>query len=203
MFRAAIEGNLEEHMKRERNDGGWATKSAVRVASNGLKRQIRAQTVKAGLDRDARPGKSVSKTWQSQVYPARRVGSFRAASTVYSKWPRAIAAFEDGAIISGRNGARWLAVPTPAVGRKGNRRLRPGDFRGALDFVPTRKPGVALLVLHSKWGKSQVMFLLYRQVHIRKRLEFGRLAANWEARLPELIVSEWDKRDRRNAAATE
>lgn len=191
-IRLALEGNLEKYWQDEWRLGAGAVTTAMRRASSLLKNDARRQTISAGLDRNARPGKSVSKTWTSEVYPKRRT-SMGAAARVWSKWPAAIEAFEKGAIINARGG-KWLAVPAEDLSREHQqtrKTIRIIRQRQDLQFIQTRNPNVGLLI--NKTTKQPV-FWLYRQVRITRRINFYNAAEKWGAKIPDYIVSEWNKR---------
>lgn len=200
-LKLALVGNLDEYYKSQRTFGAKAVTTAMRRAAAGLKRELRRQVRSAGLDRNSAPGRSVEKSFQDKVYPQRRF-SLGAASLVYSKFPRAIEAFDKGAVITAKNG-KWLAIPTGEAGKKGNKRMQPKDIfsRFKLRFVQTRNPALALLVgKSSSSNKDVVFFYLHRQVHIKKRLNINDAAEKWLDKLPGYILSEWDKADVKIAA---
>ena len=190
-FSLALEGNLQKFYDSQKKAGERAVTAGVRKAGSYLKNEMQRQTVRAGLDKNARAGKKASKTWQSKVYPSRGA-SLGAASIVYSKWPKAMEAFEQGATIRVKN-AKWLTIATDNVGEFGNRKLRPADFKGRLQFIPTRRPDVAVLVLRQRGGRDIPMFWLFKQTRINKKIDFYKSAEKWLDRLPGYGLSEWNK----------
>lgn len=198
-----ITPNLAALMAAEIKAGEKAVTAAMRAAGTQLKSDWRGQITQAGLGR--RLGNSI----RSQTYP--KVGeSIDAAALVWSKAPVIIGAHDTGPLIRSKDGF-WLAIPTKAAG-KGARggRITPGEWerrRGLrLRFVYRRR-GPSLLVAEgrlnargvgvasrSKTGRglsTVPIFLLVRQVKLRKRLDLERDAAKAQAALPRQIVAKW------------
>jgi len=198
-----ITPNLAALMAAEIKAGEKAVTAAMRAAGTQLKSDWRGQITQAGLGR--RLGNSI----RSQTYP--KVGeSIDAAALVWSKAPVIIGAHDTGPLIRSKDGF-WLAIPTEAAG-KGARggRITPGEWerrRGLrLRFVYRRR-GPSLLVAEgrlnargvgvasrSKTGRglsTVPIFLLVRQVKLRKRLDLERDAAKAQAALPRQIVAKW------------
>lgn len=191
MFQIALEGRLDEMMKAEKRAAAKGVTAAVKRAASYMKNDIRRQVKRAGLDKNAQPGRSVSSTWQDKIYPARG-SSMESASIVYSKFPKAMQAFEEGAIIRA-NRAKWLCIPTEFVGKNGNRRLRPQEMgRWKLRFVQSKRSDLAMLVGKQN-GKDVVFFWLKKQVKIPKKINFADSAEKWLDALPGYILSEWEK----------
>jgi len=198
-----ISPNLATIMATEIKAGEKAVTAAMRAAGTQLKSDWRGQIAQAGLGR--RLGNSI----RSQTYP--KVGeSIDAAALVWSKAPVIIGAHDTGPLIRSKNGF-WLAIPTEAAG-KGARggRITPGEWerrRGLrLRFVYRRR-GPSLLVAEgrlnnrglgvasrSKTGRGKAtvpIFLLVRQVKLRKRLDLARDAKASQERIPGAIVANW------------
>ena len=198
-----ITPNLAVLMAAEIKAGEKAVTAAMRAAGTQLKSDWRGQITQARLGR--RLGNSI----RSQTYP--KVGeSIDAAALVWSKAPVIIGAHDTGPLIRSKDGF-WLAIPTEAAG-KGARggRITPGEWerrRGLrLRFVYRRR-GPSLLVAEgrlnargvgvasrSKTGRglsTVPIFLLVRQVKLRKRLDLERDAAKAQAALPRQIVAKW------------
>lgn len=178
---------------------------AAKEATVGLKNDLRAQMVAAGL------GNRVSKTWRGKFYQNEKLN---AAAFVWSKVPLIVEVFDSGATIKGVR-KRFLAIPTKAVPRgQGNKRLTPENWPewkyGKLQFV--KRPGknavlVATGVRIGKTGRvgrrlanprlssgrlktgvtSVVMFTLIKRVKIKKRLDVKKLAVKWSGKMVEMI----------------
>jgi hypothetical protein len=198
-----ISPNLAAIMAAEIKAGEKAVTAAMRAAGAQLKSDWRGQIAQAGLGR--RLGNSI----RNQTFP--KVGeSLDAAALVWSKAPVIIGAHDTGPLIRSKNGF-WLAIPTEAAG-KGARggRITPGEWerrRGLrLRFVYRRR-GPSLLVAEgrlnnrglgvasrSKSGHGTAtvpIFLLVRQVKLRKRLDLARDAKAAQERIPGAIVANW------------
>ena len=198
-----ITPNLAALMAAEIKAGEKAVTAAMRAAGTQLKSDWRGQITQAGLGR--RLGNSI----RSQTYP--KVGeSIDAAALVWSKAPVIIGAHDTGPLIRSKDGF-WLAIPTEAAG-KGARggRITPGEWerrRGLrLRFVYRRR-GPSLLVAEgrlnargvgvasrSKTGRGLTtvpIFLLVRQVKLRKRLDLARDADRAHDAVSGLIVKNW------------
>ena len=205
---ANLARSLQADLQAELRDLERAVATGTREAGRGLKAELRRQVTGAGL------GQRLANGWRDRHYPNQRLD---AASLVYTRAPRIICAFDEGAVIRSRRG-RFLAIPTGNAPRKGTdgRRISPGTFPehrfGPLRFVP-RSGGPSLLVVDGlrasfsrKTGELRgfrrasdrarerseglttvVMFLLVPQVKLRKRLDVARAAERWSGQLPALI----------------
>lgn len=190
-IRLALEGNLKGYWQAEKRLGAQAVTTAIRRATSLLKNDVQRQVKSAGLDRNTKPGKSASKTWRSEVYPQRGY-SMGAAGRVWTKWPKAMEAFEKGAAISA-GGGNWLAVQADkdaGLHQSTQKVARVISGRRDLQFIKTRNANVAALI-DKRTG--QVVFWLYRQVRITKRINFFDAAEKWNNKVPEYIVNEWNK----------
>ena len=183
--------------------GEKAVSTAMREAGTGLKTAWRAQITSAGL------GRRLANSIRSQTYP-KSGDSLSTAALVWSQAPVIIRAHDTGPLIRSKNGF-WLAIPTEAAG-KGARggRITPGEWerrRGLrLRFIYRRR-GPSLLVAEgrlntkgravaskSKTGRGTAtvpIFLLVRQVKLRKRLDLARDAKAAQERIPGAIVANW------------
>jgi len=206
---ASITGSILADMETEVRTLSKAVTAGVKDAGRGLKGDLRKQVVAAGL------GPRLARTWRENTYP-RGKSSMRAATLVWSKAPRIIRIFDEGAVIRSKSGL-WLAIPTPAAPKRGvgGKRINPSNFPehrfGPLRFV-YRARGTSLLVVDSvrinksgrvgrrakggaftKTGRMKqgiatvVMFIMVPQVRLKKRLDVKREAKRWERRLPKLI----------------
>ena len=210
---AAIEGSLERHMRSEMRAAERAVVSGIGRATDGLKREMRAQVAAAGL------GRRLANSWRGRLYENRKLD---AAGLVHTRAPMIMRAHDEGAVIRGRNG-RFLALPTAGAPRRGvgGRRISPATFPvqrfGPLRFVDRGAGRPPLLVVdhvrigartgrvgrrakgggYTRRGRLKtgmttvVMFVLVPQVRLRKRLDFEHAAARWQARLPDLVIAGW------------
>ena len=203
MIRMDIVGDIGAMMAAEIAAGEKAVTKAVGEAGTGLKTAWRGQITGAGL------GARLSRTIRSEFYPKGQP-SLNAAALIWSKAPVIVGAHNTGPMIQSKDGF-WLAIPTEAAG-KGTRgkALSPGDWerrRGLrLRFV-YRRTGPSLLVAdgrlnnrglgvasRSKTGRGRAtvpIFLLVRQVKLRKRLDLDRAAKAAQDRIPGAIVANW------------
>ena len=195
-LKAAITGNLEKVMAEEYALASRAVVAGVSKRTEALKITLRKQITRARL------GGRLAKAWRGRVYENDGID---AAGFVWSKAPKIMLAFEEGMTIRARN-RRWLAIPTEHAPRRGrsagrrssmSKRISPSSYvwRDRLRFVSVN-PRLALLVEHRKGRrKSLVMFILVRQVKLRKRLDVkgaGEAAAD---ALPRDILAAFERFD--------
>jgi hypothetical protein len=206
---AAIQGNLERHMKVEVKAAGSAVVAGTRRAADGLKQEMRTQVASAGL------GRRLANSWRGKIYENKKLN---AAGRVWTKAPTIMRAFDEGVTIKSKKGL-WLAIPTPSAPRRGvgGKRISPSTFPehrfGRLRFVYRGSGKPSLLVvdgLRARGGKrggfsragkraratgrgltTVVMFIMVRQVRLRKRLDFTGAGRHWQQRLPRLIANAW------------
>ncbi len=121
-LQAAIHGNLQALLQAELAAAEHAVTAGIREATLGLKTELRRQITGAGL------GSRLANTWRGEVYPKGQP-SIAAAGHVWSKAPRLVRLYDEGAVIRSRNGL-FLAIPTPAAGRYGDgrQRITPGAW---------------------------------------------------------------------------
>ena len=209
--------DLAKGLSEAEEDAARSVTSAMREVTDGLKSDLRADVVDAGL------GQRLANTWRGKTYPEGGI-SLEAASFVWSKAPNIVDAFDRGVTIRSGRGL-WLAIPTPAAGVKGisatgaMKRITPGGWERRtgmrLRFV-YRRGQPSLLVadnarLSSKGlarpnigrtradaqftrlkGRSTVVvFILVPQVTLRKRLDIAATAQRWADRVPGLIARHW------------
>ncbi|QLH38097.1 MAG: hypothetical protein HWD60_02675 [Defluviicoccus sp.] len=155
---AALQGDLNALLQAEHAAAERAVTAGVREATQGLKGELRRQITGAGL------GRRLANTWRSQVYPKGRP-SVAAAGYVWSKAPRLVRLYDEGAVIRSRNGL-FLAIPMPAAGQYGDgrQRLTPGAWE--------RIHGVRLRFVYRRNGPS---LLVADNARLTNR---GRAAAN-------------------------
>lgn len=190
-------------MQAEIAAGEKAVSAAIKDAGTGLKTAWRGQISGAGL------GPRLARTIRSETYPKARP-SLNAAALVWSKAPVIISAHDTGPLIRSQGGL-WLAIPTEAAGKgRGGKRPTPREWEArtglTLRFIP-RRPGPCLLVAEgrlntkgravasrSKTGRgltSVPIFLMIRQVRLRKRLDLAREAERAVDSVPGKIVAGW------------
>ena len=190
-------------MQAEVRAGEKAVSAAIKDAGTGLKTAWRDQITGAGL------GARLARTIRSETYPKARP-SLNAAALVWSKAPVIIDAHDTGPLIRSRGGL-WLAIPTEAAGKgRGGKRPTPREWEArtglTLRFIRRRR-GPSLLVAEgrlntkgravvsrSKTGRgltSVPIFLMVRQVRLRKRLDLARDAERAVNDLPGRIVANW------------
>jgi hypothetical protein len=209
---AAIQGDLQALFKAELRGAERAVTVGVRAATLGLKTELRAQVTAASL------GQRLANTWRSRIYPEGQQ-SLGAAGFVWSKAPNLIRLYDEGAVIRSRQGL-YLAIPTPAAGRFGDRRqkITPGAWERIhgirLRFI-YRRSGPSLLVAdnvrltargraamnigrrqgaaYSRLsGRTTVpLFILVPQVSVKKRLDVDGAARKWIGAVPQLVLRAW------------
>ncbi|MEK6747500.1 MAG: DUF6441 family protein [Pseudomonadota bacterium] len=207
---AAITGNLHKFMEQQKAAVEAAVTAGIAKITTSIKDDLRVQVVNAGL------GQKLAKSWQAKFYPKGQK-SISAAGWVFSKAPKLIRAFNEGALIKSKDGF-FLAIPTEAAPKRGvgGKRINPSNFPehslGRLRFV--YRPGkISLLVVDSlrastgkrggfrkasesalKSGRgltTVVMFLLVPQVKLKKRLDYQSVVNLWGGQLPQTILKNW------------
>jgi hypothetical protein len=207
---AAIKGDLHKFMEQQKIAAETAVTAGVAEITDRIKNDLRGQVAGAGL------GSKLAKSWQAKLYPKGRK-SIAAAGWVFSKAPKLIRAFDEGALIKSKDGF-FLAIPTEAAPKRGvgGKRITPSNFPehslGRLRFV--YRPGrISLLVVDNlragtgkrggfrkasesalKTGRglaTVVMFFLVPQVKLRKRLDYKAVVNRWEPQLPQTILKHW------------
>ena len=205
---ATIVGSLKTDMRAELRRIERAIPGGVKAAGDGLKGSLRKQVVAAGL------GARLSRTWRGRTYANK---GHDAASLVWSKAPQIMLAFDRGALIKGKGGRWLaIPTPAAPKRGVGGKRLTPATFptarHGPLRMV-RRSGRAALLVVDdvrvsAKTGRvgrqakgggrtksgsykqgiaTVAMFVLVRQVKLRRRLNVARAVESWTRRLPALI----------------
>jgi hypothetical protein len=198
-------------------DAARSVTDAMREATAGLKGDLRADVVDAGL------GQRLANTWRGKTYPESGA-SLEAASFVWSKAPNIVDAFDRGVTIKSARGF-WLAIPTPAAGLKGlsatggMKRITPGGWERRtgmrLRFVYRRGRPSLLVADNARLSKkglarpnigrtragaqftrlkgraTVVVFILVPQVTLQKRLDIASAARQWADRVPGLLASHW------------
>ena len=200
-----IDPDLVAMMQAEIRAGEKAVTGAMREAGVDLKTAWRGQITGAGL------GRRLANSIRNATYP-KAGDSLNATALVWSKAPVIIGAHNAGPLIRSRGGL-WLAIPTEAAGRgRGGKRPTPREWEARtglkLRFIP-RRTGPSLLVAEgrlnakgravasrSRTGRGLTtvpIFLMVRQVRLRKRLDLARDSDRAHSALPGLIVRQWAK----------
>ena len=205
---ATMVGSLKADMRAELRRIERAVPGGVKAAGDGLKGSLRKQVVAAGL------GAKLSRTWRDRTYANK---GHDAASFVWSKAAQIVRAFDRGALIKGKGGrwlaiptpaapkrgvgGKRLTLATFPTGRHGPLRMVRRSGRSALLVVD----GVRVSAQTGRVGRQAkgggrtksgslkqgiatvVMFVLVRQVKLRRRLNVARAAERWTRKLPALI----------------
>jgi hypothetical protein len=159
---------------------------AMKRETRGLEKEFEAATMAAGL------GQGMARTWQSRTYPVGK-DALGAAGQIWSKAPKAMRAFTEGATITAKGG-RFLAIPSPETLRlRGGRNQRaptPADIerRLGVKLVLVEKRGKRFLVAPSRdrgrrRGRLFVAFFLVPRAVIRKRLHLPPMVQAAQTRL--------------------
>ena len=153
-FRMKVGGNIAKDFLNFGRKQERANKRGVDRAGKGLKNELRAQMNGSGL------GNRLGNTWRQVTYPENR-DSINASSVVFSKAPHIVHAFDNGGIITARNG-KYLAIPTDfapkyAGGGKNRKQMTPQNFE--------QITGMELFFVERK-GKYPI--LVARGVRVRK-----------------------------------
>lgn len=170
----------------------------VRLATERAGRDILLKPLRE-MTRHALNSKKLPTTWRGALYPKGATPTLSPAFYAYSKAPTIMQTFEKGVTIAAQHG-KFLAIPTIETGRETRhfrrKKLTPEQWvkenRVALVFRPTSYGGVLVAELErfrTKKRKGQktrsfvvrrqkpvVMFILLKQVRLRKRLDLAGLA---------------------------
>ena len=204
-----VDGDLRAIYGTSLAEGKRAVQRGVSIAGGDAQGDWRGQIAGAGL------GSRLQRTIRKKVYPEGR-NSLRAAALVWSNAGKIVDAFERGVTIRSENGF-YLAIPLPAAGTQvGGKRITPGLWEKKtgrrLQFV-FRKGKPPLLVdtgtvtraaPRVAFGERQrerrgfknrsiPIFVLKPSVKLPKKLSLMATANAAQARLPELIVANWQE----------
>lgn len=214
-LQAAVQGDLNALLQAELRFAEHAVTAGVRLATDGLKGELRRQITGAGL------GSRLASTWRGEVYPKGQP-SVAAAGLVWSKAPGIVRLYAEGAVIRSKQGL-YLAIPTAAAGRHGDgrRKITPHTWEQIhglrLRFVYRRHAPSLLVADNARLtkrgrgtanigrskgnaftrlsGRTTVpLFVLVPQVSVRKRLDVEGAAQKWIAALPHLVLRSWPDR---------
>jgi hypothetical protein len=209
---AAIKGELRKFMEEQKVAAEAAVTAGIAKITTSIKDDLRSQVVSAGF------GQKLAKSWQAKFYPKGQK-SISAVGWVFSKAPKIVRAFNEGALIKSKDGF-FLAIPTDAAPKRGigGRRISPSTFPehafGKLRFV-YRSGKISLLVvdnLRAGTGKrggfrkasdsalksgrglaTVVMFLLIPQAKLTKRLDYQAVVSRWQPLLGQAILDNWQE----------
>lgn len=189
----------KDAISRALEDERVALAKRVRLATDKAGRDLLVDPLRA-MTREALNSRKLPTTWRARLYPEEARHTLTPAFFAFSKAPQIMQAFENGAEIKAHN-RRFLAIPTIEAGRNARHlsrgRLTPEKWvkenRVALIFKPTSYGGVLVAELQRfrtgkrKGKKSRsfvvrrerpaVIFILLKQVRLRKRLDLAGLAA--------------------------
>lgn len=133
MIVADVIGSISKDVLAEKQNLISAVQSATRAATEGLKRELRAQITTAGM------GRNLANSWQSEFYPNKGIDP---GGYIYSKAPHIIESFDEGVIVRARR-KRMLAIPTENAPKRINGRKatpwRYNDYIRKLTYV--KRPG--------------------------------------------------------------
>lgn len=197
---------------------GYARQVHLRVAA-GARSAAEKMAARAILSlrddvRQGGLGDKIANTWRQNVYPkSASQHTHSPAVLVYSKAPLIVSAFAEATTIVAKN-ASYLAIPTENTPRKGNKRMTPVDVEVAFnqDLILIKGRGQQFLafvdVVRAKSGHGFrratkgrgsrkpeliLMFVMVRQVHLTKRLNWPRifsdLQAEWATLFPQEIAN--------------
>ena len=203
---AALEGNLDQILKEETRAATHGAREGIRKGTDVLKSSLRSQVTRAGL------GRRLANTWRGKFFDNDR--GFSVAGFVYSKAQTIVRAHAEGVTIRPKRG-RYLAIPTASAPRRGanpRKRISPSNWPttklGPLRWVG-RKSGPDLLVAdevrlgktgrvskarRTKTGRmgrgatTTVMFILVRQITLKKRLDINSAESRISRLLPQMIL---------------
>ena len=217
---AAIQGDLDKILQEEIRAATHGAREGIRKGTDVLKSSMRSQVTRAGL------GRRLGNTWRGKFFDNDR--GFNVAGFVYSKAQTIIRAHSEGVTIRPKRG-RYLAIPTPSAPRRGanpRRRMSPSNWPtdkfGPLRLIRRRsgpdllvadevrisaKAGRASKAKRTKTGKmgkgatTTVMFILVRQLKLKKRLDLKGPANRMARLLPQMILRAYKEMDRARKAA--
>lgn len=217
-FRLALEGNLND----------YARQIHLRIARGArVAAEKHAARSKLALREDARRGglgERIANAWRADIYPkSASVRTHAPAVLVYSNAPKIVGAFGQASIITARN-ALYMAIPTENTPRRGRRYVSPAEveaiFNQDLIFIAGRGQQILAFVdaVKSRNGKKYrraskvrterqrrkvemvLMFVMVRQVHLRKRLDWQRIFVDLEEDWADLFPSEVERAINEGAA---
>jgi hypothetical protein len=205
----SIAGDLRKTMESRAAVAAGGLHKAAGIAANVVKERYRAEVRRGGL------GDRLANTVRGVVYPrSATTGTMSPSAFVYTKAPKIIGAYATGATIRTVKGGVYLWIPTenvPGLGR-GHKRMTPTQVEerfGDFEFVKSlTRPGTILAVVpavraknNTSWRKASkgrttgklsrnaqriVMFILVRQVSLRKRMDLEAVKSSAANDWPEI-----------------
>lgn len=210
-LKLAIKGQLKSYYKAIEDSGALSTYEIIFETTEGAQDNLRRQIQNAGL------GRRLPNTWQKKIFPAGKP-SMNAKGLLFNTAPEIITAFNEGVTIRSSNGL-YLAIPTEAAGQFAGRKSMTPELweqrRGQqLRFVYVNSK-VSLLVadnMRAGLGKrggfrkasasalrsgrglaTVVMFILVRQVSLRKRLDIEAAIRPYQTDIAPRIGQRWEQ----------
>ena len=210
-----VDGDLKAIYGTSLAEGKRAVQRGVSLSGGEVQSDWRGQIAGAGL------GSRLQRTIRKRVYPEGR-NSLRAAALVWSNAGKIVDAFERGVTIRSPNGF-YLAIPLPAAGRfgTGQKKITPAGWEKRtgrqLQFVyrkgkppllvdtgtkavgnvmvkkRQRRGGLALSEPTTFKNRTIPIFVLKSSVKLPKKLSLMNTANAAQARLPGLIVANWQE----------
>lgn len=192
VVRLSVVSRLPEKVRRAEKGSKKGAMTAARRFSTLVKVRFREDVIRAGL------GSRLANTWRDAVYPDGGRESLRPAVFIASNAPAIIRGHTEGSVIRHRSGM-YLAIPTQNTPRKGRKLASPQEvesiFNQDLIFLPGSGGNLLAFVdaVRAKSGRGfrqatqrrvgsgrrkelVLMFVFVRQVRLRKRLDWPRIA---------------------------
>lgn len=179
---------------------GFADQAAAGIRRGAMRAAERMRArAKLAFRQETRAvlGDRAANTWRDEVYPKGGKQSWHPTTLIFSKWPGPIRAHTEGATIAHRDGL-MLAIPTDNVPRRGQKPMSPAEVERSFgqDLYFVKRPNATLAFIKAIASKSKrgwrkatpgrlaqgrkqklvLMFVLVKQVTLRKRLDWPRLA---------------------------
>lgn len=222
-FTLKLIGDLKKIVDEEVENGKAAVTAAVRLAATGLKADlgadVRAAGLGAGLSRAwqtrnfPKTGVSLGAAAVVESKAPKIIRAFEDGVTIRSSKGLFLAIPTAAAPKKGVGGKRISPANFPEhrfgrlrfVFRRGRpsllvvdglvaRRGKRGGFRAATVRKASKTRGAFVSL---KDTATVVMFVLVKQVALRKRLNIAAIGARWQDRVPGLVIEQWRTRDLR------
>lgn len=206
-FRHAIKGDLEQMSIAHTRALEKATTQIIRNKTNAAYRAMKRKVERSGFRGEG--GKRVARDIGVRVFPPKGTFSTGAVGYIFSRagyratrsnrpgrFAPLFDIFQTTTFVRPRT-KQWLAIPTDeglrlAGGARNRRRdVTPRDFKGKLQFIRPRRSRSAILVLKS--DPSVVVFILVKQVAIRRKYNILPTYKKSMASIPEAIARRFDR----------